>query len=531
MSAETRRLRRSLIVGLALALLAGSSGALALVSTALATDAQGVGTQADPIKREDLRPGLSELVQDESIVLANSSVFELAREARDSDDDLVFQIDYQMEFRSKVDFMSSAPGHVADLLLRRPDNSGSQEMNLYMSDAEVAEMTRRDELGDKMEDIVLKITGIPPGPRSGVSEGDRPDYGPNYGGIWQDQLDGGRIVVAVVNRDSISVEELERIAGGPDNLKIVEQAFSYNELENYRDMLEVDLQEMGLPPHVSAVWGPEGRRLEITVRDLDAVVGKVGKDIPAEAFSIGEGTPFREAGSPGSTHSLADQQGGLDIQVYDGSGSTGCTWGFNAHTNALHYIVTAGHCLLDYNNNGGSHVSDVDVWQNNSSSRDLTSNPYVYSKDGSTWDVARVSTGYANDNCYHGDGSGSSAHCRWAMRNRALHNQWELGSDRTCSSLGKTNDYKCGYIVDDNFGPNRIVVDMTVIEGDSGSGAKWGTRIDGILTDIGDTQGFYQTAYHVQYTLGNGYFYFNCAVGKTTRTNPGDWGTCPSVNP
>ena len=63
------------------------------------------------------------------------------------------------------------------------------------------------------------------------------------------------------------------------------------------------------------------------------------------------------------------------------------------------------------------------------------------------------------------------------------------------------------------------------------SGGQWGNRIDGILTDRSDTQAFYQTAYHVQYTLGNGYFYFNCAVGRTTRSDPGGWGVCPAVNP
>lgn len=30
--------------------------------------------------------------------------------------------------------------------------------------------------------------------------------------------------------------------------------------------------------------------------------------------------------------------------------------------------------------------------------------------------------------------------------------------------------------------------------------------------------------------LGDGYFYFNCANGRTTHTDPSDWGVCPDVD-
>lgn len=492
-----------------------------------------VGTYQEsmPISREQLSPGLSALTTEQVLELANSREFAQARSAWGDDERFVFQVGYQMEFRSKVDFMSASPSHVARLLLDRPINMGIQQMNLYMSDDEVAEMQRRDALGDGMERIVRELTGVRPDESLPALEGVRPRYGLNYGGIWQDQLDEGRIVLAVVDPHLIGERQLQELVGGEANLKIIEQPFSFDELEEYRDRLEEELSELGLPPHVAAVWGPEGRRLEVTVADPAGAAGKIGKGIPAGVFSIVEGMPFHEAGTPGLTHSLGDQQAGLRIQVYDGVQGRGCTWGFNGHTANLHYIVSAGHCLGIYKNNAGSILPAVDIWQNNSPFRDLTSSPFVVSKDDSSWDVARVASGYADDNCYHGSSSGADGHCWFTMSVRALHNKWELGNDRTCSSLGQSNDYKCGYIVDDDFGPNRIVVDMVTISGDSGSGGQWGNRIDGILTDISPTQTFYQTAYHVQYTLGNGTFYFNCAVGKTVRTNPADWGACPTVDP
>jgi len=108
-------------------------------------------------------------------------------------------------------------------------------------------------------------------------------------------------------------------------------------------------------------------------------------------------------------------------------------------------------------------------------------------------------------------------------------------SDRTCASFasGTTNDYLCGYILDEEWNEtNRVRVGIEAHVGDSGAGMKWEYTIDGILTDITDPAGdlFFQTAYHTQYTLGNGYFYFNCAAGETTETDPADWGVCPAVN-
>ena len=185
-----------------------------------------------------------------------------------------------------------------------------------------------------------------------------------------------------------------------------------------------------------------------------------------------------------------------------------------------------------YNNTNGSWVN-LDVFQDGSSSRNLTpGSAFLRSIDNSTYDVSRISSLYADDNCYHGDNDQSSPHCKWPMASRALHNSWEVGSDRTCASLGNSGDYRCGYIEEENAnGGNRVRVGMTVIAGDSGSGMKWKYRIDGILTDRSSTDAFFQTAYHVQKALGDGYFYFNCySPGKKVNTDPANWGVCPTTN-
>ena len=56
----------------------------------------------------------------------------------------------------------------------------------------------------------------------------------------------------------------------------------------------------------------------------------------------------------------------------------------------------------DFNNHSGSWLSNVEASQNLRSSRNLTpSNAYLLSEDTSSYDNARISSGYANDNCYH----------------------------------------------------------------------------------------------------------------------------------
>lgn len=506
-------------------------GMLGSATATAASSSQSV--QESEITRENISESLREYGGEEAITMANSTEFSAAREAWELSDDLVAQIDYQLDFRSKVDFMSSDVGHLADLLTTRLDTDvGSVEMGLYMTEPEARELERRDALGERMAELTLSFlsTSIE------VDEGQRPEYDSNFGGIWMDQLAGGEVVLAVVDSSKLDEEALYAIVGGREFLRIIEQKYSYNETEAVRDTLEIQLEQLGLPPHVTATLTPKGRVLSVVATDPSAIRDRIGVGLPADSYQIEAGTPFRTMTKPSWTHNLSNQQPGLDIHIFDGTGGAGgCTWGFNGHSTATHYIITAGHCLDDYANHGGSNVLDVDIWQNGNSGRDLTTNPYVFSHDNSTYDVARVSSSYADDNCYHGNDliGSSAAHCAYAMQNRSTSYGWDFGIDRTCASLARTNKYRCGFVVDDSFGPNRLVVDMSSQKGDSGSGAQWQTRIDGVLTDgsVPAGQSFFQKAYHVQFALGNGYFYFNCAVGETSHSNVSNWGQCPSVLP
>jgi hypothetical protein len=487
-----------------------------------------------PVEREQLPDGLQQLVRDEAITAANSPEFAVARQAWESDADFVDQVDYQLEFRSHVDFMSRDYEHIAALLTERPVNMGSEEMGLYMSNAEVAEMERRDALGDRMDLVVEAVAGIG---QDDTVEGELPDYGPNYGGIWQDQLDGGRIVLAVVDASLLDVESLHRILGGADHLEIVEQPSTYNEIEEYRQMLESELEKLGVPSDVAAVCSDRGRLLEVRVADPESLPESFGNDVPPGAFEIVGGDPVRDAARPvDQRHAWANQQPGLKVLLQSPNLYWGewCTWGFNGHTPSFHYLITAAHCLQDggYDTFAG-YAYDLEVLQAGSSARNLTPTyPYVVSLRSNGSDVARISSPYADDNCYHGNHYASTpAHCRWKMSARAFYNSWEIGSDRTCASLGSSAVYRCGYILKVNHGGSRVRVGMPIAPGDSGSGAQYQNRIDGIIASTTDwSDAIFVQAYYVQVYLGDGYFYFNCAEGRTTHSNPNDWGACPIVN-
>lgn len=514
----------SAAVGLALVLAFGSTPTLGHAFSA--HDEIGLGDYGPTglITRDLLPDGIDDLVKDEAIALANSLTFAQARSSWDVSIDFVDQIDYQLEFRSHVDFMTSNIEYLANLLETRPQNDGIESMGLFMADDEVAEMQRRDELGDRMEDVVAFVVDSA---LTDTTEGTTPSFGPAFGGIWQDQLDGGKVVLAVTEGSQIDRTALDSIVGGAENLKVVEQPYSYDEIEIARNIVDQYLEDMEIPADILAIRSDAGTEIEIRVADPDAL--KLPPGLPSGLFTVVTGPVPSDTGYPSATHSLADQQPGL--QVYITGTSNNCTWGHNGHTTTYNYIVSAGHCF------GSSDISgytSTDVWQNGSSSRNLTSgSTYLYSLKNSSTDAARISSGYADDNCYHGNQavSSPSPHCGWPISSRALWNQWEVGSDRSCASLGTSNTYRCGYVTDMGVGTgDHVVVEMQGSLGDSGSGMKWDYRIDGILTSIAHSpeRVLFEQAYEVKSALG---FDFNCGSGKTVHSTPSGWGTCPATNP
>ncbi len=481
------------------------------------------------IVRGDLGPSES-LISDRALEIANSPELAEARRNWDQPVDFVDQIDYQLDYRQHFDYLKDDKEHLAQLLTSKPINLGFEEMGLFLTNAEVDEMQRRSQLADRADEVT-RLLGY------GTSHEEAKDQlsNDNFGGIWFDQLNGGVLVLAVRDSSDVKIEELDKLLG-KGSIRVLSNQPSLADLNKYREVIRDRLTQAGLRGDLAIESTPDGKRIRLTVPDTRALPVAVDRGLPPGLLIVREGALFEAAGTPGARHSWANQQPGLAILVGTNNGGEACTWGFNGHTNNQTYIVTAGHCApSSYENEPGAWISAFEISQTYTlpMPRILTpGDTYVKSVNNSTYDFMRSSSNRADDNCSHGYNTGSGGHCQYAMQNRALHNSWETNSDNTCASLGSSNTYRCGVIVEENYdGGRRARALMDAGGGDSGSGAKYSNTIDGIITHsaIGQGEVLFNTAYDVQRILGNGYFYFNCAVGQTTQS-ASSWGSCPAIN-
>ena len=309
------------------------------------------GTEG-PITRDLLPAGMETLVSDEALELAQSPELAEARRAWDLESDFVHQVSYQLRFRPTTDFMSVSPQDLGDLLLEKPNNIGIVDMGLFLSDAEAAELARRDALGDRMPALVEAVTG------DGVKTDQTAQPGandPSFGGVWQDQLDGGAIVLAVTDRTGVDESSLNEVVGGAENLRVIEVPYSFQQVNEFRDQLLFEAEALGIRASVPIHSTGTGRTIVVQVPDPDGLPADFGSKVPADVYTVVEGTGVVEAGAPGSHHG-SDVMPGVAVSIWRQGEPQGgaCTWGFNGHTNSQSYAIVAGHCgLNDWNNHSG----------------------------------------------------------------------------------------------------------------------------------------------------------------------------------
>jgi hypothetical protein len=481
-----------------------------------------------PISRDLLPEHAAERVSDQAITLAQAPALAAARASWDVELDFVSHVYYQLRFRSKTDYLSTAPRHLGTVLRARPQNLGIDTLGLYLTDAEAGEFARRQARGDRIP--LLRAALGEPDP---VVEGQDPHYGPNFAGVWQDQRDGGALVVALVDPARVDEASLARLAGGEEHLRVVDVDHSWNEVEGFRDSLLEAIDERGVPAGVVIHSTSDGRKLEVFSPDPASVPVDILALVPDELVSLVEGPLPVEESPPTDTHPESEQQPGLQIELDPGGN---CTWGINGHSTAWNYLVTAGHCGGATFDQFFGWTDDLEIHQNNSFH--LTpGSQFVDSINIDGWDMKRVSTPQADSNCYHAVGS-----CIRYVQWRALHNSWEVGSDIVCASLGTTNTYECGAVLEENYsggsgacsGSRYVRYDIDTGGGDSGTGligpvASPAVTIDAIHSCGSGTWGFGNTAYDVK-TQTSLTWDFNCASSVVTGRSAANWATCPTFD-
>lgn len=318
---------------------------------------RGLGEYGDegPIDRSLLPDGVAERVSDRAIELAQSPELATARASWDSEIDFVGQIHYQLTFRSEFGYQAPDASNLGTLLSVRPSNFGIESLGLYLSDVEAAEFTRRGVLNDRIEDVLAAL-----GESDSSVEGEDPDYGPNFAGVWQDHKDAGVIVVALVDPNLIDQQHMAQLVGGDENLRVVDVDYSWTQVEAFRDVLRDALRDGGVQAEVLINSTSRGRELEVVAPNPELITPSILSVVPAELVSVTQGSLYAAAASPSSAHPESEQQPGLSIVVEP---NFGCTWGANGHTDSLSVLVTAGHCSNDYYTNYSGWTDGSDIYQ------------------------------------------------------------------------------------------------------------------------------------------------------------------------
>ena len=134
-----------------------------------------------------------------------------------------------------------------------------------------------------IEDIVEAMTGFR---QTADFPGEESIDDPNHGGVYGDRRGG--IVVTVLDCSAIDVDELARIAGGSAQVRFVEVAHSWQELNGYRDVLVSELDRAGVPGDVFIESTPQGRSIEVRTPDLDALPSDFAASVPTDAYTVVE---------------------------------------------------------------------------------------------------------------------------------------------------------------------------------------------------------------------------------------------------
>lgn len=481
-----------------------------------------------PIDREDLP---NPYVSDRTIQVASSSRLADVRSRWNEPYDFVNQVGYQLEFRALSDYLNHDVEHIAHVLDNRASASamGLHELGLFMTDSEWQETRRRAESWNRAFQVRAALVGEE---RAAVLDREAQDaeFGPIFGGMRMDNLNGGIIQIGVVGSPEISGELVAAMEAAPD-VELISVTYSWDQL---REWSRVALNA-AIDQDVNAT-ASRSVQLNAVIVTVDSDRYQLPEIIPKDAALVRVDPEYvlvQPHHEPDSAHPASEMSSGLRARI----GWTGwelCTWGMAGHTYAYNYLVTAGHCVLDNNNETLVGWHDVNVRQEGSGQWmqgieiAYQPNAYVVAKDIGRIDAARIMSHYGDTNCYHGQ----TAWCAFSMDSRrSLYGHAE--GQTVCASYAGSNIYLCTYItsIEENTeDPSALVLRTLKINGvphggDSGSGVKYSNTWDGLHYAGSTTHGVVTPAYYVKTDLG---FDFNCVPHSS---NPSGWGACPYGDP
>lgn len=142
--------------------------------------------------------------------------------------------------------------------------------------------------GQRGEALVELLTGIDETAILEEDEGvDIVFDDPNFGGVWGDRRGGW--VVAVIDCSPVDVERVAALAGGSDRVRVIEVAFSFEEINEFRDQLWAEIRRVGVAADVGIDSTLDGRLIRIVVEDPSQLPDSFGDGVPPSAFVIERG--------------------------------------------------------------------------------------------------------------------------------------------------------------------------------------------------------------------------------------------------
>lgn len=452
--------------------------AVAVISMVMLFSGTAIG--ADP---SDVAVG----VMNRALVGSSYSVLEARQNWLDQPMSFDDQFSYQLEFRSTFGLPVEID-RITAVMVERPNNGSAEMYGLFLTEEEMAEMKRREELsvlGDQVREIARAWDG-----------------GAEYGGQWIDHLQGGVLVVATTGDVHVAEGKLRSVILRSQDLRVVKVDHSLTELEQV--MATIASLHPRSDDGLNQIYIDEVANVVEVVVD-DPATFDAGP-VAAEAVRIVAGGRFEEIADPNSTYTSG--RGGIDIGVYTTTGTGGkwCTYGFNVWRSGSAAMITAGHCS---DGTTSALIADISVDVKQPQGGTLRANNAVaYRRLSSVADAMYIITSYASNNCY----ITTASSCTQITSTKA--NGSDQVGDTVCGGLAATGIYKCGTLEArgiSGYSPKGVWMtnlrrwNLVNPSGDSGAGLKNGARAVGLLMFVdpnNSNHGIYAEIRRVETDLG-----------------------------
>lgn len=401
----------------------------------------------------------------------------LAFEAEYPSRDFDRQIQYQKNFRSQFDFLDSDDQTISEAIVSAGRNESMSRWGLLLSDAEYAELDRRVTVQRELPSLAAAAVGDDWSEE--LVEGLAPEksFGA-FAGRWIDQMDGGRLIVALVPSHPDYQVARQRVQGVADSLvvagKLASSDVEIRDVTFTADNLHKVNQSFGEQflapgakdePLMSASMNPVANRVDLySSPEWVDVATRFAAEYPKGLVNVIvrpeaelKGRDHGASYLPGQDWGAGNWHAGAKIGIKNGLGQTPavCGWGATARTSTFVYVITAAHCL-GYGNGtgqvswwnqdvGASTRRGVRTWGGGDTIADANGTGFVLVYHGSRGDLARLSITHPNNandyECY----LENYTICGQRISRRETTTETEIG-DVKCMSYTNTEIFECGTI-------------------------------------------------------------------------------------